>query len=79
MGADERRLIGPEQTHGSWLGAGPAGHTRSLTAEEAGLVEALALTLHFFSKVDRLLAAATLVAPSEGHVDGTWKLLAENF
>ena len=38
-----------------------------LTAEETGLVEALALALHLLGEVHRLLAAAALVASAERH------------
>lgn len=38
-----------------------------LTAQKAGLVPALALTLHLLGEVDRFLAAAALVSSSERH------------
>lgn len=41
--------------------------TFPLTAQKAGLVPALALTLHLFGKVDCFLAAAALVSSSERH------------
>lgn len=41
--------------------------TFPLTAQKAGLVPALALTLHLFGKVDGFLAAAALVSSSERH------------
>lgn len=41
--------------------------TSPLTAQKAGLVPALALTLHLLGKVDRFLAAAALVSSSERH------------
>lgn len=41
--------------------------TFPLTAQKAGLVPALALTLHLLGKVDGFLAAAALVSSSERH------------
>lgn len=38
-----------------------------LTAQKAGFMPALPLTLHFLSKVDSFLATATLVSSSKRH------------